>query len=217
MDKIEISDKAVNAFASSAERLIGYLYAGMLPLIILTIERQENVASFVHATGGILVVIMTVSVGIGIYTVYFRIIGELFLYPIQHGLHMLIDVLTLKKGNNRTSTIGLLVSYGVPISRCRDAYESIKDTFFIKEEKTRLQVDHGELHILYLTATISFFTYIVLNNIINIQTQNYYLWLALITITAAFIGDTRQHSREASMIRTQEIEIKKFLNEKGFI
>jgi hypothetical protein len=39
MEKIELSDKVVQVIASAAERLIGYFYAGLLPVIILSIER----------------------------------------------------------------------------------------------------------------------------------------------------------------------------------
>jgi hypothetical protein len=52
MEKIELSDKVVQVIASAAERLIGYFYAGLLPVIILSIERGSVVKAFVEATGG---------------------------------------------------------------------------------------------------------------------------------------------------------------------
>jgi hypothetical protein len=132
MEKIELSDKVVQVIASAAERLIGYFYAGLLPVIILSIERGSVVKAFVEATGGVFALVCCFALGIGIYTIYFRIVGELVLYPIQHTFHMIYDE---KFASKRTSTIGLMCDSGVPLWRARGAYNFVRERFLTKEDK----------------------------------------------------------------------------------
>lgn len=217
MEPIKISDNALTAVSSSAERFIGYIYAGVLPLIILVIENSDVVGSFVSAIGGLLSVIIIIACGIGIYTVYFRVVGELLLFPFQHLFHYLLDAAMLKDKENRTSTIGLLVGYGVPILRAREAYESIKDMYFSRHERTIMHIDHGELHILYITATITMGFYVISAEYMGNSASPHYLWVATVSYFSALIGDTRQHSKESAVIRKQKDEVTKFLSERGLL
>ena len=88
-DKIEISEKAVSAIASSAERYIGYVYAGILPLVILTVENGARVKQLTESLGGVLAAISAFVLGIGIYTIYANVLGAFFLFPVQHAAHLL--------------------------------------------------------------------------------------------------------------------------------
>lgn len=211
-----MSEKAINALTVSAEKLIGYFYAGLLTMAILAIENQNFVESFVKATGGFLAAIICFAVGICIFTIYFRILGGFAIYLFQHAIHILFDLLCRRKPHERTSTIGLLVYLKVPLLRTRGAYEKIKESFFTQQERSGIQIAHGELHVVYLTSVITFSTYFIIKCTTGTP-SNIYLLIAIISFLAALIGDTRQHSHEAFLIKIKIEDIKEFLSEHGYI
>ena len=216
MEKIEISGKALGALASSAERFIGYFYAGILPLAILAIEKNSLVKECVGATGGVLAAIICLGLGIGIYTVYFRIIGELFIYPMQHGMHILLDWISRRTPQRYTSTILVLRGFGVPLYSCRTAYQAIKDELFTGQERSNIQISHGELHVIYLTAVITTTAYVLLRYSSG-SASSLYLVVAGTCFFAGLLADTRQHSREAFRLRAMKNDAITFLKEHGFI
>jgi hypothetical protein len=213
MEKIELSDKVVQVIASAAERLIGYFYAGLLPVIILSIEKGSVVKAFVEATGGVFALVCCFALGIGIYTVYFRIVGELLLYPFQHALHMLYD----KKFSKRTSTIGLMQDSGVPLWRARSAYNFVRERFLTKEDRADLQVEHGELHVLYLTFVITFLYFLYLEFNLDQAHANIYFLISVVSYIAALVGDTRQHSKECAFLENNKSELDEFLLKHGLL
>ena len=112
---MEISGQTFKGLADSAERLIGYLYAGVLPLAILAVEKPDFVKQVVGATSGLLAVIIAISLGIGIYTLHFRVFGELLIYPFQHIVHIIIDKVLLRRTPERSSsTMRILHDLDVP-------------------------------------------------------------------------------------------------------
>lgn len=216
MDKLEVSDRTVSLLAAYAERMIGYIFSGLLPLLILTIEAKSMVKGYIEATGGILAALICIGLGIGIFSIYFRIIGELILYPLQHCIHILLDFCIRRRGDKQSSTVGLLVHYGVPILRCRDAYQTIKDEFFKKRERTEMQFSHGEIHVVYLTSVITMVAYFVVNYTKG-QASKLYIFISVVSLIAAIISDTRQHSKEAYRIRAEKNAVIKFLSDRGYI
>lgn len=212
-DHFGISDNAIYAVSSAAERIIGYFYAGILPIVILTIQFPHDVKSFVETTGGLFAIIISMAVGIGIYTVYFKLFGEMVLYPLQHVIHLGLDLFR----GERTSSIGLLRDMGVRFSDLRDAYSAIRNEFFGKEIRIILEVDHGELHVLYLTALITFTAYFVIWITTGAIPSNAYLVISALSSIAALIADTRQHTRECHLMKREQESIEKYLKEHHFL
>lgn len=216
MEKPKMTIDSASFIASYAERIIGYIYAGLLPLLILTIEEKSIVKGCVDTTGAVLLTLICIGLGVGVFSIYFKIVGELFLYPLQHIFHILFDFIVRRSGDKRSSTVGLLVHFGVPILRARDAYQTIKDEYFQDFEKIEIQISHGELHVVYLTSLITFLTYIILEYFRG-NASSIYLYLSIISLLAGIISDSRQHSKESSRIRAHKRNIIVFLKEKGFI
>jgi uncharacterized membrane protein len=216
MDKLELSEKAVKVIGDSAERFIGYLYSGILILILLTIEDRQFVESFVKATGGILTAIICMSAGIGVYAIYFRLIGELFLFPLHYIMHTILDVVTGRWGEKRTCSLGVLHLYGVNFLSLRGSYEFIKRAFLNKEEGADIGVAHGELHVLYITSLILFMTYWILEYFSK-QPSSLYLFISLVVYVAALIGDIRQHKSETFILKANKSKVVELLKRAGYI
>ncbi|MEM1308782.1 MAG: hypothetical protein AAGF98_04645 [Cyanobacteria bacterium P01_H01_bin.153] len=216
MDKVVLSERALGIIAASAERFLGYLYAGVLPFVIVTIEKTSTVKEFVDATGGILAGTICLVIGIGIYTIYYRILGELLIFPFQHILHILLDVVTTKDPGKRSSTIGLLVHYGVPLNRCRSAYDSLKGVLFEGRDASEIQVSHGELHVLYLSSLITLAAFWGIQ-FFKGNASSLYVVISIVSFISALIADTLQHSREALVFKANQAEVVSLLKERGFI
>ena len=221
-EEVEVSGRTAAAIAASAERFIGYLYSGFLLVVIALLER-DNLAKLgfstgnpVSVTGGFLAAIIIFVLGIGVYSVYFRVLGEFVIYPIQHILHHLFFDLGRKAPTARSSPVGLMVGYGVSKWHARAAYMRVRDEFFTKKHQIEIQVAHGELHVLYITATVSLCAFFILKSR-GLLPSVIYLIVSGLFFVFALMGDTRQHTTEAVYIRKKEAKIKEFLQEEGFI
>lgn len=214
-----VSHRALESLAAAAERLIGYFYAGLFPVLILTIERPAFVKGFVESTGGIFATIICLALGIGIYTAYFRIVGELALFPILHSFHLIEErILSRVRGtSDPISTIGLLTKCGVPPIYGRTAYCLVRDRFFSHSEKALLEVEHGELHVLYLTAVLSVVAYVLLWLHTGQTPSLLYILLAVVSYVAGLIADLRQHAKECLYLKFKQPELIEFLRKAGLV
>jgi hypothetical protein len=216
-DKIEVSEKAVAAIASSAERYIGYIYASVLPVVILAIENGAQVKQVVESLGGVLTAIAAFVVGIGIYTVYTRVLGALLLFPMQHLLHYVADRFVFRKApTERTCSIWLMHAWGVPLKHCRAAYHKARYQFFQGQDQIEVQVSHGELHVLYLTGIWTATAFFFMQSK-GLNPSSLYLYLCAAVSIAALIGDTRQHAAEAAYFKARIVEVKAFLKQEGLL
>jgi hypothetical protein len=215
-DKLEISDKAIQAISSAAERLIGYIYAGLFPAVIIIIEKGNIVENLVRSVGGIFTALICITVGIGIFSFYNKIVGELVVFSLQHFLHFAMDKLTLKSAERGTSDIRFLIRLGVPWTRAREAYMFLRDNLADRRYKVTLELEHGEIHVLYLTACICLGTYILLDRIRTQPPTEWYLYIAAAAYLAATLADIRQHARECAWLRNRKNEVIGLLRENGY-
>lgn len=215
-DKIEISEKAVSAIASSAERFIGYAYAGILPAVLLAFEDPAKVKKIVDSLGGVLSAISCFVVGIGVFTIYSKIIGELFLFPFQHAVQHLIDKMQKKTSRTGSSPVWLLRSYGVSAQHARRAYTKVRGVVYKGQENIDIQVSHGELHVLYLTA-VSLVVASMLLRYLGNEPSPFYIAVASIVYLAALVVDTKQHAIEAACFIEKSDEVKNYLKQEGLI
>ncbi len=213
----KISSKVYDLLALSIERIIGYTFSGIL-LLFLFVYNSENPELYIREIAGrtTLTIIACLVIGLGSYTIYFRLLGNFLLFPIQHLLHGLKDIVFNERGDNHTSTIFLLHHYGVNILRCRDAYEAVKDHIFSGDNAISVQLAHGELHVLYLMSVTAFLQVYI--DFLRFRTVGvaYYATAAFLYFCAV-LGDTAQHSKEAFRIKAHRASVINFLLEEGFI
>lgn len=209
-------DEIVKRLSVTPEQLIGYAYGGLLSVLISAIIQPTFVESLVKSLGGILVTLVALAIGVGIYVLYFKVIGEFILYLFQHGVHFVFDWMRRTPREKRTSSTSYLGYLGVRWGLRRAAYEEIKASFYDIKTCRRIQVAHGELHVLYLTAVETLFA----AGYLAAKGGDYtpWFWVTGIVYLAALIADTRQHFIEASMLRAQdETEVKNFLTKGGYL
>ncbi len=207
----------VKSFGVTPEKVVGYAYAGLLAAVCLGLARPDILEQVVEALGLLLSVAVAFAIGIGIYAFYFNVIGEFILYPFQHTLHFLLDLIWRKTGQNHTCDIAYLGYLGVPIGLRRQAYETLKSEFYELERRRRIQLAHGEIHVLYLT-----FVELIVVGIYLVFHQSIphapFLFASLIVYFGALIADIKQHSIEAHLLKAyNEKELRKFLIKRGFI
>lgn len=168
--------------------------------------------------GGVLSVFAVIAIGFVIFIFYRYIIGEYIIFPIQHIIHYLFDIILKRTKEKTTSSINLLKHLEVPNGIRRDAYTSIRDAFIDDKTRARWDLIHGEIHALYITSIIFLGISVFLK--LNINGNNIWLWalIGIIVLISAIIADTHQHMVETRMIKALNREdLKKFLIQEGHI
>lgn len=210
----EEENAIVSRLGVTPEQLIGYVYSGILAVFIVTQVEPAFIKKTIDTTTALLFTIIALIIGIGLYVFYFRIIGEFVLYPFQHLVHWFVDRLRGKTGREHTSCVRYFGALGVPVGFRRFAYEAIMALFHSDDVRRRIQLQHGELHVLYLTAVEGFAAAAYL----FFQGRDFQIWLVVGTVffLGALLGDLRQHMLECTMIKAKgEQEVKKFLKDVG--
>lgn len=209
--------KTFKYFGVTPEQLIGYFYSGFLATLIFALLEPERTKSLIESLGSILSILIALGIGIGLYTIYFQIIGEFLLFQIQRFFHYLVDCLIGNKHDNQTSTTGYLGYLGVPFFLRRRAYETLKNEFEENPIKPNIHLLHGELHVIYITSTFlisaSIYSYAK-------EYENALNWLVIgvIFLIGALISDTKQHMKETFLFKTfGEEKLKEFLSTKKLV
>ena len=216
MEKESLSERAIGALGTSAERLIGSTYAGFLSFAVLLLQYPAQVKSLTESAGSGLIAVTCIAVGLGIYSFYFKVLGEFVLFPFQHAVHMLADVLRSKRGERRTSPIGQLLHFGVPVFDVRSAYDRVRIRLYEGHDSTEVQIAHGEIHVLYITSVILAVAY-ASATYLGKSPSELYIYIAAASLAASLISDTRQHSTEAKRFRRRIPDIRRYLVEEGYV
>jgi len=210
-------DTIVVRLGVTPEQLIGYAYSGFLAFVIGTIIDRSFAAQLVEALGGFLTAVVALTLGVGIYVFYFRLLGEFVLYPFQHLVHSCLDWVRGRTAQHPTSCIGYLGAFGVPIGLRRAAYEATKALYYKDlRVRRRIQLAHGEIHVLYLTAveTVAAAIYVYLHD----GHAGYWIAFAAAFYLAALIADVHQHSLECGMLKSPIYgDLGEFLDRSGFL
>lgn len=208
-------DAVIVRLGLTPEQLVGYSYAGLLSTFIATLLEPDAVSRIVMALGGVLSGLVALALGVGIYVLYFKILGEFVLYPLQHLVHLALDRLRGKVGSHVTSCVRYLGGLGVPVGQRRAAYEALKASFYPEPLRRRIQLAHGELHVLYLTAVECSAAALYLQ-MSGRQAQIWWVVAASVYF-AALVGDLRQHTLECHMLKSRrQPEVNKFLTDGGY-
>lgn len=208
--------KTVRDFGANTERLIGYFYSGLSAVLVIAILEPQKIRSLIETLGTPISIITAVALGIGMYSIYFHIVGELFLFQMQRFFHYLSDLFRGFRGNRQTSTTGYIGFLGVPFLLRRRAYESLKNEFINEELKSEIYLAHGELSVLYISATYSIAA--MLYSISSGLEYFFWLYAGSVFLTGAIIVDISQHSKESQIFKLRsESDLKEFLSKKGFL
>jgi|WetSurMetagenome_2_1015567.scaffolds.fasta_scaffold16208_2 hypothetical protein len=202
----------------NAERVAGYLYSGICISIVSTLIFPKEVSALISALGGVLSVLSVFAIGFATYVLYRYIIGEYLLFPLQHFIHRLLDYILGRSKKNPTSSIDFIKNLGVPKGLRRDAYTAIRDAFFNDETRARLDLVHGEIHALYITAVDSFLIS-GLSFLKPMYIPNWtWIFVGIFTLIGGLIADTHQHTIETRMIKAIDpSKLKEFLRQDGHL
>lgn len=118
----DILVRITDAVGQNIGRIFAFLCSGFAFFFLLFIDDRVDLVAFVHDTGIAVSVVSAILIGVVIFNVYYKFLGELFIFPFQHKLHYLLDRRIGWTGENSTSPIYLLMYYGVKRSRAREAY-----------------------------------------------------------------------------------------------
>jgi hypothetical protein len=205
-------------FGITAENLLGYLYSGIIVLIVIEHFGRGFFNELKENLGLTVLLISAVTFGIIFYTFYYRIIGEFILFPIQYKVHNLLDILTNKKGDNLTSTTKYLRFLGVKRWKGQEAYQEIRFNLYPKNKQYSTMLQHGELNLLYITFLIACCA--VLLSIITRKTDSITLQIiiTIILYLIALVGDTRQQIKETLLIKSLDKKlVTEYLNNQGLL
>lgn len=214
---MDTENELLSRLGVTPEQVVGYFYAGLFSAVVCSLVAPAATKATVDNLGPVLATLAAFALGVGIYVLYRRLIGELLLYPIYHAVHGLIDALFRRPPERRTSTTNYLGGLGVPLGCRRIAYTTIREVLFDTETQRRLDLAHGEIHVLYLTAIECWLAALYL----RFEAQpvaGAWIITALLAFLAALFSDTRQHSLEVQLLRNFGAErLRTFLEESGYL
>ena len=92
----------------------------------------------------------------------------------------------------------------------------VRNKFFQTEDQVEVQVSHGELHVLYLTAVCLVGAFSLMKYL-GQNPNAFYIYIGATVYVAALVGDTRQHGVEAAYLRVKASEVKAYLVSEGLL
>lgn len=199
------------------ERLLGYSYSGILLLFIVAIIEPIIITPIINSLGVVLVILMVFALGATIYVIHRYVLGEIFLYPFLHLAHLVWDRIWGRSGLYSTSTTSYLGALGVRLGERRAAYNVVREQFFHHYLRDRLDIAHGEVHMLWITVdellVASAYLIVIDRHAIVL------LSISLIIAVCATIADIRQHQFESHFLKHAEHrgKLRPFLEEIGYL
>jgi hypothetical protein len=211
-------DELYTKLGLNPERVAGYVYSGLFTSVVAAFLAPNAVRGLVDSLGGVLSTLAALALGIAVYVFYRQLIGEYFLYPLHHLLHGFLDSAFRRSGERLTSSTAFLAYLGVPFGHRRDAYTTIREIYLQEMTRTRLDLAHGELHVLYITACGCLV--VVLCGLLSPGRDVGLVWIigGIVSYLAALVGDIHQHSLETQMLkRIDRAELLEFLFKAGYV
>ncbi len=212
-------NEVLSKLGLTPEQIVGYVYAGMFIAFAVVAVDAPFVKEAVKSLGGLLSTMVVLSLGVGAFVFYRRIIGEFVLYHAHHAVHRTLDLVLGRKGHALTSCTAYLAFKGVPLGSRRAAYTAIREVFFDKHARRRLDLAHGEIHVLYLTAIGCFaVTLYLLFDHAGGLTNNAWPSVGALSYLGALWADIQQHSVETQMLKVlDEAKLRSFLEGGGYL
>lgn len=218
-------DKSIlEAMGVTAERLFGYVYAGVATFVAAWLMQPDPVQKLAQSVGSLVFLVLLVTVGGVVFAVYFRVIGGMVLFPLTHQLHRIIDRLRGRQEvKSVTSSILFLQLLGV-----RDpelAYVAVKDSFDPQNESAqfasaatgaRFHFAHCEVNFFYLTAIVTLGGGVTVSSL-ELGLGMPWFVIATCSYVLAVVADIRVHTVETTQMRNALGELKSFLQVRNFL
>lgn len=178
----------------SINQAFRYGYGGLLFLLLYAIDHREEIKSYKDSLGNVLGVLVIFALGALIYIVC----RATFEKPIERLIHK--DT----RSNSFCKLRYLEKTFSVSSLNSLNAYRLIRDSkIFNEERRKRFEIEHSEIHLLYLTS----FVFIV-GPIILLKAWSFFiLWpLAIIFMLLGIYKDRMLCEREGIYIRSLNTE-----------
>jgi len=200
-------------------RLIRYGYPGFLLVAIAAYFDHHKVHEMVSAAGTVVAPLVVFAIGACIYVLHRYVLGELIIYPGTHFIHWLLDCRSDKQ--KRTSVTGYLGSLKVEFGQRRSAYTDIRRGLFSDKQRERLDLDHTDAHIVWLTAVEFAGTaiYLLITNGHDIGPKWFFCVATIPLVISGIMMDIRQNRKEYQLLNTDTMQSKviEFLKKKGYL
>lgn len=196
-------------------QIIRYGYSGFLLTAAMSVLTPQTLKTAVEAAGSVVAPLTVFAVGAAIYVMYRYVIGEFVLFPLAHLIHAGHD--RIFKYTESTSPIGFLRD-GVRFGQRRAAYTTIRRHFFDDQQRERLDWNHSEVHVLYLTAVIAACVAVFVcmmkeppaNALAICALSGVLFWVA------GLIRDISVHMSEGRLFKANKQEVLECLRQHGF-
>jgi hypothetical protein len=219
-----VDKSLLDAMGVTAERLFGYVYAGVATFVAAWLIQPDPVQKLAQAVGSLVFLVLLVTVGGVVFAVYFRILGGMLLFPLTHKLHQIIDrSCGRRKIGSVTSSIFFLQLVGVRDPEAE--YVEVKDSFAPQSEsaqfassatETRFHFAHCEVNFFYLTAIVSFAGGVIVSSL-DLGPGIPWFAVAACSYLLAVVADIRVHTFETTQMRNALSELESFLRVRHFL
>lgn len=218
-----VDKSLLDAMGVTAERLFGYVYAGVATFVAAWLMQPDPVQKLAQAVGSLVFLVLLITVGGIVFAVYFRIIGGMVLFPLTHKLHKAIDHAHGRdEVGSVTSSLFFLELVGVQNTEA--AYVEVKDNFAPQSESaqlsssatgTRFHFAHCEVNFFYLTAIVSLGSGIIVASL-DLGVGLPWFAVAICSYVLAVVADIRVHTFETTQMRNAQSELVDFLRVRHF-
>ena len=202
-------------------QLIRHGYGGFLLTGIVAFFAPAKLKEAIEAGGAVVAPLVILAIGTAIYVLYRYILGELLLFPFTHSVHWAFD--KVFGDGTASSPIGLLAEKGVTLGRRRSAYTDVRRQLFSEDQRKRLDLDHSEAHILWITAVESSGGLLYVSTLATSSTPSTNVWwfflFASIAVTpAALLHDIQLHRNEYHLLNSSTFNpsLDNFLRANGY-
>ena len=133
-------------FGLDVPQLIRFLYTGFLLVGLLQLSPvASDLNARLNSLGTAVSVLLVLSIGMVIWTVYHQVIGEFFWFQFIHTIHKKLP------GVSKTSDMALLEECGVPFLKRRMAYQMFRASYLSAEDRRWVDLNHAYNQLLDVT------------------------------------------------------------------
>lgn len=150
----------IQGLGLTLRELLRYGYTGLLCLFLSSLIKPDETGQVVEALGNVLAPLVTIAIGAGIYAFHRTIFNDHLLEPLANWIHRQREP---KWGFDPVKKVGYNCAYHLLIDKFHvarqnsiNAYRVVRDSnLFEGHVRHRFHVQNSEIHILYLTFTVS--------------------------------------------------------------
>ena len=198
-------------FGLDVPDIVRFVYSGFLAVGLLQLTPiQADLNARLNSLGDVVSVLLILSLGIVIWTLYHQVIGEILWFQVVHLIHKKIPWV------RNTSDMLLLEDCGVPFGKRRMAYQMFRSSYLSPADRQWVELSHAYNQLLGITwVEIAF--------VLAYWRSGVEDWLLLSTIgilcvLADIFVDIRQHAIERNLMTKEGVgQFKNWLAQAGVL